>query len=159
MRIGKLAAGLAVGYVLGARAGREKYDRIAAAARHVSGTQSEPAARTSDAGSVTTAALAAPAGSITTAAVAPPAEAATPSGAGDKPRRKRNRRPKAATATTANDSAATSTVDLGDGVPMEAPEADVVEQNTPVVDRTDDPALAPVPLESDAADVSEQRRS
>jgi hypothetical protein len=33
MKVFRLAAGLAVGYVLGARAGREKYDQIAAAAR------------------------------------------------------------------------------------------------------------------------------
>ncbi|WP_433828510.1 hypothetical protein ACQP2E_03910 [Actinoplanes sp. CA-015351] len=32
----KLAAGLAVGYVLGARAGREKYEQIVATARKVS---------------------------------------------------------------------------------------------------------------------------
>ncbi|MFC7533258.1 hypothetical protein [Actinoplanes sp. GCM10030250] len=36
MRIVKLAAGLAVGYVLGSRAGREKYEQIAATARKVS---------------------------------------------------------------------------------------------------------------------------
>ncbi|GAA2642691.1 hypothetical protein [Paractinoplanes durhamensis] len=36
MRIVKLAAGIAVGYVLGARAGRERYERIAATARKVS---------------------------------------------------------------------------------------------------------------------------
>jgi len=38
MRIVKLAAGLAVGYVLGARAGREQYERIAEAARGLSGS-------------------------------------------------------------------------------------------------------------------------
>ncbi|MFI5889882.1 hypothetical protein ACIA5D_07145 [Actinoplanes sp. NPDC051513] len=38
MRIVKLAAGLAVGYVLGARAGREQYERIAASARRLSGS-------------------------------------------------------------------------------------------------------------------------
>ena len=46
MRLGTLAAGLAAGYVLGARAGREKYEQIAATARKVSGrpggTQAEP---------------------------------------------------------------------------------------------------------------------
>jgi hypothetical protein len=36
MRIVKLAAGLAVGYVLGAKAGRAKYEQIAATARKVS---------------------------------------------------------------------------------------------------------------------------
>ena len=34
--IAKLAAGLAAGYVLGARAGREKYDQIVAVARKLS---------------------------------------------------------------------------------------------------------------------------
>ncbi|HEX5199149.1 MAG TPA: hypothetical protein VFW27_04330 [Actinoplanes sp.] len=38
MRIVKLAAGLAIGYVLGARAGREQYERIAEAARGLSGS-------------------------------------------------------------------------------------------------------------------------
>jgi hypothetical protein len=37
----KLAAGLAVGYVLGARAGREKYEQISAAARKVSSQPTE----------------------------------------------------------------------------------------------------------------------
>ena len=37
MKVFKLAAGLAVGYVLGSRAGREKYDQIAAAARKAQG--------------------------------------------------------------------------------------------------------------------------
>ena len=36
MALMKLAAGIAVGYVLGARAGREKYEQIAATARKVS---------------------------------------------------------------------------------------------------------------------------
>jgi hypothetical protein len=36
MALMKLAAGLAVGYVLGARAGRDKYEQIAATARKVS---------------------------------------------------------------------------------------------------------------------------
>ncbi|GAA0584345.1 hypothetical protein GCM10010172_81650 [Paractinoplanes ferrugineus] len=36
MKILKLAAGFAAGYVLGARAGREKYEQIAATARKVS---------------------------------------------------------------------------------------------------------------------------
>ncbi|WP_433386071.1 hypothetical protein ACQPZX_31930 [Actinoplanes sp. CA-142083] len=38
MRIVKLAAGLAIGYVLGARAGREQYEKIAEAARGLSGS-------------------------------------------------------------------------------------------------------------------------
>jgi hypothetical protein len=33
VKVFKLAAGLAVGYVLGSRAGREKYQQIVAAAR------------------------------------------------------------------------------------------------------------------------------
>ena len=33
MRVVKLAAGLAIGYVLGSRAGRDKYEQIVAAAR------------------------------------------------------------------------------------------------------------------------------
>jgi hypothetical protein len=37
VKIVSLAAGVAVGYVLGSRAGREKYEQIAAAARRVSG--------------------------------------------------------------------------------------------------------------------------
>ncbi|MCY1143769.1 hypothetical protein OWR29_37705 [Actinoplanes sp. Pm04-4] len=37
MRVFKFAAGLAVGYVLGSRAGREKYEQIVAAARKVQG--------------------------------------------------------------------------------------------------------------------------
>lgn len=37
MRVFKLAAGLAVGYVLGSRAGREKYDQIVAVARKAQG--------------------------------------------------------------------------------------------------------------------------
>ena len=37
MAIMKIAAGLAVGYVLGARAGRERYEQIAASARRVGG--------------------------------------------------------------------------------------------------------------------------
>jgi len=40
-RIVSLAAGVAVGYVLGSRAGREKYEQIAAAARRYAG---QPAA-------------------------------------------------------------------------------------------------------------------
>lgn len=45
-RIVSLAAGVAVGYVLGSRAGREKYEQIAAAARRYAGhsADSEPAA-------------------------------------------------------------------------------------------------------------------
>ncbi|BBH70079.1 hypothetical protein ACTI_67640 [Actinoplanes sp. OR16] len=37
MRLLTLAAGLATGYVLGARAGRERYDQIASAARKATG--------------------------------------------------------------------------------------------------------------------------
>jgi hypothetical protein len=37
MKVFKLAAGLAVGYVLGSRAGREKYEQIVAAARRAQG--------------------------------------------------------------------------------------------------------------------------
>jgi hypothetical protein len=40
VKVFKLAAGLAVGYVLGSRAGREKYEQIVAAARRA---QSHPA--------------------------------------------------------------------------------------------------------------------
>ncbi|MFD1364478.1 hypothetical protein [Actinoplanes sichuanensis] len=36
MALGKLAAGLAIGYVLGARAGRDKYEQVAATARRLS---------------------------------------------------------------------------------------------------------------------------
>ncbi len=36
MALMKIAAGLAVGYVLGSRAGREKYEQIAATARRIS---------------------------------------------------------------------------------------------------------------------------
>jgi hypothetical protein len=46
MKVVTLAAGLAVGYVLGTRAGREKYEQIVATVRKVSG---EPS--TVDAGS------------------------------------------------------------------------------------------------------------
>ncbi|MBB2946678.1 hypothetical protein FB565_006446 [Actinoplanes lutulentus] len=38
IRLVTLAAGFATGYVLGTRAGREKYEQIAAAARKVSGS-------------------------------------------------------------------------------------------------------------------------
>ena len=37
MRIVKLTAGFALGYVLGSRAGREKYEKIAATARKIGG--------------------------------------------------------------------------------------------------------------------------
>lgn len=50
MKVFKLAAGLAVGYVLGSRAGREKYEQIVAAARraqsHPAVTQARQKART-----------------------------------------------------------------------------------------------------------------
>lgn len=49
MKVFKLAAGLAIGYVLGSRAGRDKYDQIAAAARkaqtHPAVTQAQQKAR------------------------------------------------------------------------------------------------------------------
>ena len=113
MRIVKLAAGVAVGYVLGARAGREQYERIAATARRVGGNPD----------AVATPEPAAPVALVV---------------AEEKPRRPRTRRPKAVT---------------------EAAEADVVEQRTPVVDRRDVPAPPMSPLESDAVDAAEQRRS
>lgn len=146
MRIMTLAAGLATGYVLGARAGREKYEQIATAARKVSG---QPFTAQTEAESVT-----AP-------AVVQPVEQPTPDVAGPKPRRPRNRRPKAAASTSASDSAQTlSTADLSlDAVPLEVAEADAVEQNMPAVDHSEEPATTPSPLESNAADVSEQRRS
>ena len=158
MRIGTLAVGLAAGYVLGARAGREKYDQIAAAARRVSarsgGAPAEP----------DVASLRSAAGSVTTPAVTPSVEPAALSGAGAKPRRQRNRRPKAAAATatsgTVDETPAMSTADLGlDDLPLEAAEADVVEQHMPVVDHSDESTVTPVPLESDGSDVREQRRS
>ena len=136
MRYVKLAAGLAAGYVLGARAGRERYEQIAATARKVRGAPAvteEP----------------------TTVAVTPP----TPAVVADKPRRPRNRRPKAATATT-GESSALSTADLHlDSIPLEASEADVIEQHTPLVDRGDEPPSTTAVLESDATDAREQRRS
>jgi len=49
MKIFKLTAGLAIGYVLGTRAGRDKYDQIAAAARkahtHPAVTQAQQKAK------------------------------------------------------------------------------------------------------------------
>jgi len=169
MRIGTLAAGLAAGYVLGARAGREKYDQIAAAARRVSarsgGAQAEPdvASLRSEARSATAPAVT-PAVEPATPAVTPAVEPSTPAGAGTKPRRQRNRRPKAAAATatpaTVDETPAMSTADLGlDDLPMEAAEADVVEQHMPVVDHSDESTVTPVPLESDGTDAREQRRS
>ena len=152
MRLGKLAVGLAAGYVLGARAGREKYEQIAATARKVSGrpggAQAEPDVTGAD--------------SVTTPAVVPAVAHPTPVSTGDKPRRQRNRRPKAAAVTAtpspADETPATRAVDLGDDLPMEAAEADVVEQNMPVVDHSDESALT-TPLESDPTDAREQRRS
>jgi hypothetical protein len=150
MRVVKLAAGLAAGYVLGARAGRERYEQIAAAVRTVSGRPAapEPAA----------------------AVAAPPADVAssaqpTAAVASDKPRRPRNRPKKAAGRTAApgstDESPAMSTANLGldGGLPLEASEADVIEQNMPVVDRSDDPTRPSPVLESDATDAREQRRS
>ncbi|MEV6495707.1 hypothetical protein AB0M20_44885, partial [Actinoplanes sp. NPDC051633] len=67
---------------------------------------------------------------------------------------------KAAAPSSTDESPAMSTVDLGlDGIPMEAAEADVIEQNMPVVDRSDDPARTTPALEVDAADAREQGRS
>jgi hypothetical protein len=50
MKIFTLAAGVAVGYVLGSRAGREKYEEIAAAARRFAGspTVQDAKARTTE---------------------------------------------------------------------------------------------------------------
>jgi hypothetical protein len=49
VKVFKLATGLAIGYVLGSRAGREKYEQIAAAARkaqtHPAVTQAQQKAR------------------------------------------------------------------------------------------------------------------
>ncbi|MEU8607750.1 hypothetical protein AB0C29_07100 [Actinoplanes sp. NPDC048791] len=120
MRIVKLAAGFAAGYVLGARAGREQYEKITAAVRTVSAggpsaEQNPPGLPEPDAGQ--------------------PSPAVT----SDKPRRPRNRRPKAAATTAASsttgDSPALSSANLDlDAVPMEAAEADVIEQSRPVRD-------------------------
>ena len=153
MRIVKLAAGLAAGYVLGARAGREKYDQITAVVGKVTGRPvTAPAERSEP-----------EAEAVTAPAVVPSAEQAASLAAGAKPRRPRNRRPKtvAETATSASGgTAATGTADLGiDALPMGAAEADVVEQHMLVVDTTEEPALTPTPLESDAVDAREQRRS
>lgn len=159
MRIVKLAAGLATGYVLGARAGREQYERLAAAVRTVSARPGGASVDESPQG------LPEPDAGV----AAPPAEVAsierpTPAVASDKPRRSRNRRPKAAARTAApgstDESPAMSTVDLGlDSMPMEAAEADVIEQHMPVVDRSDDPTTPSPTLESDETDAREQRRS
>ncbi|MEU8234514.1 hypothetical protein AB0C12_33415 [Actinoplanes sp. NPDC048967] len=150
MRIVKLAAGFAAGYVLGARAGREQYEKITAAVRTVSNRPGGPSADDPDAGAAVL------------PAEVPTIERPTPAVTGDKPRRPRNRRPKAATTTAAagstGDSPAMSTANLDlDAVPMEAAEADVIEQSMPVVDRSDEPLS--VPLESDPTDAHEQRRS
>jgi SLT domain-containing protein len=157
MRIVKLAAGLAAGYLLGARAGREQYERIAAALRSVSAPPGGPSAEQNPQGlPEPDAAVAAPPADVATI------ERPTPAITSDKPRRPRNRRTKAATSTAASsstdDSPAMSTANLDlDAVPMEAAEADVIEQHMPVADRSDDPT--PTPLESDATDAHEQRRS
>jgi hypothetical protein len=157
MRIMKLAAGLATGYVLGARAGREQYERIAATVRTVSARSGGPSAEQKPPG------LTEPdAGVAVPPADVAPVERPAPAVTSDKPRRPRNRRPKAATSTAAPSSTdesptmSAANLDL-DAVPMEAAEADVIEQHMPVVDRSDDPTSAP--LESDATDAHEQRRS
>lgn len=163
MRIVKLAAGLAAGYVLGARAGREKYDQITAVAGKVTGRpvtapaeRSEPQAEAVTAPAVVS--------SAEQPAPVPSAEQPAPVAGGAKPRRPRNRRPKTvaetAPAGASGRSSATGTADLGmDALPMEAAEADVVEQHMLVVDNTEESALTPPPLESDAVDAREQRRS
>jgi hypothetical protein len=156
MRMVKLAAGFAAGYVLGARAGREKYEQIAAAVRTVSGRPGEASAEENPQGLPEPAAgVAAPRTDV------PSIERATPAAASDKPRRPRTRRPKAVAQTTApnsTDELSTANLDL-DGIPMEAAEADVIEQHMPVVDRGDETAQSSPALESDAADAREQRRS
>ncbi|WP_433728141.1 hypothetical protein ACQP2Y_14180 [Actinoplanes sp. CA-051413] len=157
MRIVKLAAGFAAGYVLGTRAGREKYERITAAVRTVSARPGGPSAEQDPQG------LSEPdAGAAVLPADETTIERSTPAVTSDKPRRPRNRRPKAAATTaatsTTDDSPAMSTANLDlDAVPMEAAEADVIEQHMPVVDRSDEPISTP--LESDATDAHEQRRS
>ncbi len=159
MRIVKLAAGLAAGYVLGARAGRESYERIATAVRTVSARPGEASAGENPQGSLEPAAgVAAPLPEVT------PIEPPTPAATSDKPRRSRNRRTKTASTGAAprstDESPALSTADLDlDAVPMGATEADVIEQRMPVVDRSDDPVPPSSALESDAADAQEQRRS
>jgi len=156
MAIVKLAAGLAVGYVLGARAGREKYEQIAAAARQIGvlprTVQADP--QVAD--------LQSDAGSVVTPTVDSSLEQPTAALTSDKPGRKRRPKAGATTATpSASDETPTrTTVDFGpDDLPLESAEADVVEQNMPVVDTSDEPARTPTPLESKPADVSEQRRS
>jgi hypothetical protein len=154
----KLAAGLATGYVLGARAGRDKYERIAAAVRTVSagpGASAETDHQTAP--------------EPETSAAAPPAPVATTeqptaAAASAKPRRPRNRRPKAAAQTpTAGSTDKTQTMSTAkldlDDIPMEAAEADVIEQRMPVADRSDDTAPTSPMLESDPTDAREQRRS
>ena len=172
MRIVKLAAGLATGYVLGARAGREKFDQITAVAGKLTGRPvTAPAERSEPQAEAVTAPAVVPsaeqpapvAEAVTAPAVVPSAEQPAPVAAGAKPRRPRNRRPKtvAETATSASGgTTATGTADLGlDALPMDAAEADVVEQHMLVVDNTEESALTPPPLESDAVDAREQRRS
>ena len=158
MRIMTLAVGLATGYVLGARAGREKYDQIAIAARKVSG---HPGGAQAD-GDLES--FATQTESVTAPAVVETIEQPTREVAGSKPRRPRNRRAKT-TDTTSTPSASEpaqtmSTADLSlDALPLEAAEADVVEQHMPAVDNSEEPATTPSPLESNTADVQEQRRS
>ncbi|MEV6493131.1 hypothetical protein AB0M20_31595, partial [Actinoplanes sp. NPDC051633] len=91
MRFVKLAAGLAAGYVLGARAGREKYEQIAAAARKVGNRRSGASAEGNLPGG-----LEPDAGVVAPVAVVPTTERPTPAVADDTPRRSRNRRTKAA---------------------------------------------------------------
>ena len=161
MRVVKLAAGLAVGYVLGARAGRETYEQIAATVRTVSGRPAEANPQSSPEPE---------AGVAVVSADVAADDRPTPAVVGDKPRRPRNRPKKAAARTTAagssgssgstGESSAMSTADLGlDSIPLEASEADVIEQKMPVVDRSDDPTDPSPVRETDAADAREQRRS
>lgn len=114
MRIMTLAAGLATGYVLGTRAGREKYEQIATAARRFS---AGPLTAQAEGSKPVTEPVAAP-------AVVTPVAQSAPEVAGAKPRRPRNRR-----------------------------------TNMPTADNGEESARTPLPLESNAADVQEQRRS
>ncbi|WP_306205436.1 hypothetical protein [Actinoplanes sp. RD1] len=136
MRIMKLATGLAVGYVLGARAGRDKYERIVAVAQQASGRSGAEQA----------------AGPVEAPAAVSRVEQPAPVEAGARPRPPRKRRAKAA-ATTVTPGVA------GLGSSLGAAEADVAEQKALVVDTRDEPARSSDSLAGDTADVLEQRRS
>lgn len=45
-----------------------------------------------------------------------------------------------------------------EGLPVPPPEADATEQSLPLIGDNDEPVPAPQPLESDPADVQEQRQ-